>query len=234
MRQLNRTGAWMHGLQLAPGNGHDPPTPPTREPMTPNQSATPSSPHAEPQTDGHESSDRSRTTGPRLKQPIGASETARGAHVPYSASSHSVQARNGPWSDPYAGAPSRQEGAPLASADKRGRTFIADQVVQVIARMAAEQVEGVHRIGEPSLRNFLARLGRGSGIEAEVGMQEAAADIEVVIEYGYPIRDVASNLRLAIIHAIEHMTGRRVVEVNVHVVDVHIPRREPAPRRELL
>lgn len=116
---------------------------------------------------------------------------------------------------------------------QRGRTFIADEVVTVIARIAAEQVPGIHRIGEPSLRNLLAGLGRGTGVAAEVGVQEAAADIDVVVEYGHPIRAVAGAIRTAIIDAVEHMTGCRVVEVNVHVIDVHVPKLEAKPRREL-
>jgi uncharacterized alkaline shock family protein YloU len=115
----------------------------------------------------------------------------------------------------------------------RGKTFIADEVVSVIARIAAEQVEGIHRIGEPSLRNLISSFGRHHGVDAEVGMREAAADIEVVVEYGYPIRDVAEAIRSAVIDSIEHMTGRQVVEVDVHVVDVHVPKTQAAPRREL-
>jgi uncharacterized alkaline shock family protein YloU len=115
----------------------------------------------------------------------------------------------------------------------RGKTYIADEVVSVIARIAAEQVEGIHRIGEPSLRSFIPSLVRHHGVDAEVGLREAAADVEVVVEYGYPIRDVADAIRASVIDSVEHMTGNRVVEVNVHVVDVHVPRIEPKSRREL-
>jgi uncharacterized alkaline shock family protein YloU len=116
---------------------------------------------------------------------------------------------------------------------ERGKTFIDDEVVSVITRLAAEEVEGIHRIGEPSLRNFLATLGRGTGVDAEVGMQEAAADIEVVMEMGYPIREVAAEIRKRVIETVERMTGRSMVEVNVHVVDIHVPKVERRSRREL-
>ncbi len=117
---------------------------------------------------------------------------------------------------------------------ERGRTFIDDDVVSVITRVAAENVEGIHRIGEPSLRNLLTTLARSSGVDAEVGMQEAAADIEVVVEFGYPIREVAAAIREQVIRTVEQMTGRRMIEVNVHVVDIHVPKTERrTTRREL-
>ena len=51
-------------------------------------------------------------------------------------------------------------------------------------------------------------------------MKEAAVDVEIVAEFGHPIRDVAAQLRRAIVDGVEMMTGRSVVEVNVYVVDV--------------
>lgn len=121
---------------------------------------------------------------------------------------------------------------PSADPANRGKTYIADEVVSVITRMAAEQVEGIHSIGEPSLRNFIGRS-RHVGVEAEVGLKEAAADIEVIVEFGYPIKDVAQTLRKHVIETVEQMTGRRVVELNVHVVDVHVPKVERRTRRQL-
>ena len=123
--------------------------------------------------------------------------------------------------------------APQKSIAERGKTYIADDVVSIIARIAAEQVEGVHQIGESNLRGMIARLGRSKGVESEVGLKEAAVDIEVVVEYGYPIKKVAQELRAQIIENVEYMTGRSVVEVNVHVVDVYIPKTEKQAKRQL-
>ena len=115
--------------------------------------------------------------------------------------------------------------APVTKSDPRGKTFIADDVVSVIARIAAEQVEGIHQLGESSFRGMLG-IGKHRGIEAEVGFKEAAVDIEVIVEYGYPIKTVADQLREAVIESVEYMTGRKVIEVNVNVVDVYIPKIE--------
>jgi uncharacterized alkaline shock family protein YloU len=118
-------------------------------------------------------------------------------------------------------------------ADDLGKTFISDDVVSIIARIAAEQVEGVRQIGESNLRGMFGRLGRSKGIASEVGLKEAAIDVEIVVDYGYPIKELAETLRRQIIENVEYMTGRRVVEVNVHVVDVYVPKTEKRARRQL-
>ena len=115
----------------------------------------------------------------------------------------------------------------------RGRTYIDDEVVSVIARIAAEEVPGVHKIGDSSLRKIMSRLGRHHGVDAEVGMQEAAVDVEIVVDFGFSIREIAEEMRERIIGTVESMTGRRVVEVNIYVVDVHVPKIERRQRREL-
>lgn len=124
------------------------------------------------------------------------------------------------------------EGARVDSSS-RGQTFVEDEVVSIIARIAAEQVEGVHRLGESSLRTLFSRLGRSHGVDAEVGMKEAAIDVEVVVEFGFPIRDVANGIRARVIQVVEEMVGRSVLEVNVYVIDIHTPAVESRRRRTL-
>jgi uncharacterized alkaline shock family protein YloU len=121
----------------------------------------------------------------------------------------------------------------LAPPESRGKTFIADEVVSIIARHAAEGIDGIHRIGQSSFRSLFSRMGRHHGVESEVGMQEAAVDLEITVEFGYPIRELAGALRAHVIDAVEQMTGRRVVEVNISVMDVHLEGRETSKRREL-
>lgn len=116
----------------------------------------------------------------------------------------------------------------------RGRTYIEDDVVSVIARYAAEQVPGVYQLGESSLRSLLSRFGRHHGVEAETGLKEAAADIEIVVEFNYPIREVTEVVREQVVDAVEEMTGRKVVEVNIFVVDIHVPRSTASRRRREL
>ncbi|MER7397921.1 Asp23/Gls24 family envelope stress response protein [Streptomyces sp. NPDC000151] len=112
----------------------------------------------------------------------------------------------------------------------RGRTTIADGVVEKIAGMAARDVMGVHTMGSGFARTFGAvrdRVPGGRsvtrGVKAEVGEVQTALDLEIVVDYGVSIGDVARAVRENVIAAVERMTGLEVVEVNIAVSDVKLP-----------
>ncbi|MET8848418.1 Asp23/Gls24 family envelope stress response protein [Amycolatopsis sp. NPDC004625] len=114
---------------------------------------------------------------------------------------------------------------------KQGTTTIADTVVQKIAGLAAREVRGVHDLGGGAARALSAIRDRipgasasiGHGVSVEVGEKQAAVDLQVLVEYGAAIADLARSVRRNVITAIEQMTGLQVVEVNINVTDVHIP-----------
>jgi uncharacterized alkaline shock family protein YloU len=118
---------------------------------------------------------------------------------------------------------------PLASS--QGRTQIADIVVSKIAGLAAREISGVHALGGSAVRAFGAIVERipgatsnvRQGVSVEVGEKEAAVDLDIVVEYGVAISELAAAIRRNVIGAIERMTGLEVVEVNIAVNDVHIP-----------
>ena len=60
--------------------------------------------------------------------------------------------------------------------------------------------------------------GKGQSFELQ-----AAVDLEIMVEYGVPIAELARAVRRNVITAIEGMTGLEVVEVNINVNDVYIP-----------
>ncbi|WP_137990161.1 Asp23/Gls24 family envelope stress response protein [Streptomyces vilmorinianum] len=126
----------------------------------------------------------------------------------------------------------------------RGRTTIADGVVEKIAGLAAREVVGVHAMGSGFSRTLGAvrervpggggtKSGVTRGVKAEVGEVQTALDLEIVVEYGVSIADVAGAVRENVIAAVERMTGLEVVEVNIAVSDVKLPEEEdegPEPR----
>ncbi|MFH8803112.1 Asp23/Gls24 family envelope stress response protein [Streptomyces sp. NPDC017936] len=122
----------------------------------------------------------------------------------------------------------------------RGRTTIADGVVEKIAGLAARDVLGVHAMGSGISRTFGAvrdRVPGGKsvtrGVKAEVGEVQTALDLEIVVDYGVSISDVARDVRENVVAAVERMTGLEVVEVNIAVSDVKLPEEEeeePEPR----
>ncbi|GAA2930868.1 hypothetical protein GCM10020221_28370 [Streptomyces thioluteus] len=71
------------------------------------------------------------------------------------------------------------------------------------------------------------------GVKAEVGEVQTALDLEIVVDYGVAIAEVARAVRENVIAAVERMTGLEVVEVNIAVSDVKLPdeeEEEPTPR----
>lgn len=114
-----------------------------------------------------------------------------------------------------------------------GKVTVADSVVQKIAGMACREVGGVHAMGSNAGRTFGAirevmpgALGAPNvtqGVGVQVGETEAAIDLEIVVEYGVSIADLAQSIQRNVKQAVEGMTGLQVVEVNINVDDVHLP-----------
>ena len=116
----------------------------------------------------------------------------------------------------------------------RGRTTIADGVVEKIAGLAAREISGVYALGGagrdrvPGGTKSVTR-----GVKAEVGEVQPALALEIVVDYGVAIADVAKAVRENVVAAVERMTGLEVVEVNIAVSDVKLPDEEdeePEPR----
>ncbi|MBK3641543.1 MULTISPECIES: Asp23/Gls24 family envelope stress response protein [Streptomyces] len=129
----------------------------------------------------------------------------------------------------------------LEPPESRGRTTIADGVVEKIAGIAAREVPGIQSLGGGFTRTMGAMRDRvpggqasaGRGVKVEVGEKQTAIDLQVVVEYGVSITDLAAEVRENVIAAVERMTGLEVVEVNIAVNDVHLPDEDTQePRQE--
>jgi uncharacterized alkaline shock family protein YloU len=114
---------------------------------------------------------------------------------------------------------------------EHGSTTIADLVVAKIAAMATREIDGVYAMGGGTARMIGAvrqrvpgsRASYAQGVAVEVGQRQAAADIDLVVEYGVCIPDLATAIRGNVISAVERICGLEVTEVNVNVDDIHVP-----------
>ena len=103
-------------------------------------------------------------------------------------------------------------------------------MVAKIAALATQEIPGVQAMGKSLSRTFgtiRAKVPGASqadtqGVSVEVGERQAAVDIDIVVEYGHSIVEVAEAIRQNVIDRIEGMTGLEVVEVNVGVDDLHL------------
>lgn len=105
-----------------------------------------------------------------------------------------------------------------------GSIKIANEVVAIIAGLAATEVEGVAGMSGGVAGGIAEMLGRknlSKGVKVEVGEKETSIDLFVIVEYGSAIPDVAWRIQDNVKQAIEGMTGLEVVEINVHVQGVH-------------
>jgi uncharacterized alkaline shock family protein YloU len=115
---------------------------------------------------------------------------------------------------------------------EQGRTSISDSVVAKIAGLACREISGVHDMGGGATRAFgviKEKLPIGSiqpsaaqGVNVEVGERQAAIDVDIVVDYGAAIVDIAESIRRNVIGKVEAMTGLEVTEVNVTVDDVYL------------
>ncbi len=110
-----------------------------------------------------------------------------------------------------------------------GEVRIAEEVVSIIAGLAATEIEGVASMSGGiggGIAEVLGRRNLAKGIKVEVGTEEAKIDIFIIVKYGARIPDVAWDIQEGIKKTVENMTGLRVSYVNVHVQGVHFPQKE--------
>ena len=101
---------------------------------------------------------------------------------------------------------------------------IADDVVAVIAGVAVSEVSGVAEMAggfAGGITEVLSgKKNLAKGIKVEVLEKETKIDVNIIVEYGVRIPDVAFEIQNRVKKAVETMTGLKVIEVNVHVQGV--------------
>ena len=106
--------------------------------------------------------------------------------------------------------------------DPTGTITYANEVIAIIAGVAANEVEGI--AGMCTSGGITDVFGHNrnitKGVKVEIGSEEASVDLYVMVEYGTPIQTAALNVQEHVRKAIETMTGLHVVRVDVHVQGV--------------
>lgn len=101
---------------------------------------------------------------------------------------------------------------------------IADDVVAIIAGKAVSDAPGVYAMAggfAGGISEVLSgKKNLSKGIKVDVGEKETKIDVNIIVEYGARIPDVAFEIQNKVKKAVESMTGLKVVEVNVHIQGV--------------
>ncbi|MTI48196.1 Asp23/Gls24 family envelope stress response protein [Sporosalibacterium faouarense] len=116
-----------------------------------------------------------------------------------------------------------------------GQIKIADEVVGIIAGLAATDVKGVAGMSggiAGGIAEILGRKNLSKGVKVQVGESDAAIDLYIIVEYGAKIPDVSWKVQESVKDAVETMTGLNVLEVNIHIQGVNIQKEKEVDSKE--
>ena len=106
-----------------------------------------------------------------------------------------------------------------------GEVRVADEVVAIIAGLAATEIEGVEAMAGNITNELVSKLGMknlSKGVEVSVEEKTVTVDLALNIKYGYEIPAVSKKVQERVKSAIETMTGLEVVAVNIKIAGVNI------------
>lgn len=113
----------------------------------------------------------------------------------------------------------------IGTENKIGEVRIADEVVAIIAGLAATEVEGVASMAGNLTRELISKLGMrnlSKGVELEVVDSTVSVKLSLNIEYGYSVPEVSEKVQEKVKTAIENMTGLEVLDVNITIAGVNM------------
>lgn len=108
---------------------------------------------------------------------------------------------------------------------KFGEVQIADEVVAIIAGLAATEVDGVSAMAGNITNELVGKLGMknlAKGVKVEVTPENVTVDVALALKYGYSIPKTSKAVQEKVKIAIENMTGLNVSEVNIRIAGVSI------------
>ena len=106
-----------------------------------------------------------------------------------------------------------------------GSVQIADEVVAMIASLAATEVDGVSAMGGNITNELMSKVGVKNltkGVKVEVIGSSVKVELVVLLEYGYNIPATSQKVQERVKNAIENMTGLTVTDVNIRIAGVNM------------
>jgi uncharacterized alkaline shock family protein YloU len=104
-----------------------------------------------------------------------------------------------------------------------GEVIISDEVVAIVAGLAATETDGVKSMAGNITNEVVSRLGMknlSKGVKVDVNDGEVAVDLALNIKYGYQIPAVSEKVQERVKTSVETMTGLKVTSVNVRIAGV--------------
>ena len=109
--------------------------------------------------------------------------------------------------------------------DNLGQIVVEDEVVAVIAGLAAMEVEGVASMAGNATKDIISKLGKktlSKGVSVDILEGVATVAITLNLKYGYNIMNISGRVQEKVKVAVENMTGLTVADVNVRVAGIEV------------
>jgi len=113
----------------------------------------------------------------------------------------------------------------LQEEENIGTVKIADDVVAMIAGLAATEVEGVSAMAGNITNELMSKVGMKKltkGVKVDVIERHVTVDLAILMEYGYNIPATCQKVQTKVKAAIENMTGLNVTDVNIRIAGVNM------------
>lgn len=110
-----------------------------------------------------------------------------------------------------------------------GRVEIAPEVIEVIAGIAATEVDGLYAMRGSFASGVAERFGKqthNKGVKVELSDDGITIDLYCILNYGSSIPKVAQELQSNIRQSLKTMTQLDIAEINIHVVGIHMDENE--------
>lgn len=111
----------------------------------------------------------------------------------------------------------------LQSDENRGEVQIADDVVAMIASLAATEVKGVHALSGNITNELMSKVGvkkLTKGVKVVINDNNVTIHLAVTMEYGFNIPATCTKVQDKVKTAVENMTGLSCTDVNIRIVGV--------------
>ena len=118
-----------------------------------------------------------------------------------------------------------------------GNVNISDDVIGIITSIAAAEIEGVNGLYGGLAEDIAEIFGKKNlkkGVKVEIEDEIVVVDLNIVVDYGIKIPDVAWQVQESVKTAIETMTGLKCKEVNIHVQGINMDSGEELPLEETI
>ena len=112
--------------------------------------------------------------------------------------------------------------------EKKGTVYVADEVIAIIAGLAATEVKGVAAMAGNITNEIMSKVGRknlAKGVKISVNGKRVKISLAIMMEFGYNIPGTCSKVQERVKSTVENMTGLTVTDVDVRIASVDMQKK---------